>query len=371
MQPVLITMPAIVYYIDPFLAEHLSHEQEMLSNALGELAASLPAFQHYILSFFPQLEVEADPNLHLLQLVVPKISLRSHAANKARAFTRWKGDRRDVLLVQFSAAEWLDATGAQTLLISTAADMLSPAAGKTRWASAGALVVPFEQDRLLLLDKMPALAGQLSVVLPALEEKVESLGWAGQEQVKLKYSGGRDYLLYIGPLTEAAGVIHLMKAYSLFKNWLLTGMPLVLAGTATEDTPHLEKLISTYKYKNDVFLYTETDTADQQSLAAGAYMLVLPRATDHYYPVEWAFSAGTAVVAADDLRLREWAGSAADLADPADINLLANSMMVLYKNEESRSRLIEKGRERAEELSREKTLAAYAAVIQRLLPENG
>ncbi|HOA38172.1 MAG TPA: hypothetical protein PKJ36_07210, partial [Flavihumibacter sp.] len=57
--------------------------------------------------------------------------------------------------------------------------------------------------------------------------------------------------------------------------------------------------------------------------------------------------------------------------DAADINLLANSMMVLYKDEETRSRLVEKGREQAEKLSRYNTLAAYAAVIQQLLPENG
>lgn len=371
LQPVLNTMPAIVYYIDPFLADHLTHEQERLSNALGDLAASLPGYEHYILSFFPQLEITADEHLQLLRLTVPKFSIRNPARNKARAFAEWLGSRRDILMLQFSAADWLETAGIRTLLISSADEMLSAAARKTGWTAASALIVPYEQDRLGLLEKMPALVNQVTVVFPALEEKVESLGWAGQEQVKLKYSGGRDYLLYVGPLSEEAGIVHLMKAYSLFKSWLLTGMPLVLTGYHTEDSPHLEKLIATYKYKNDVLLYPEADTIDQQDLVAGAYMLVYPKATGYQHPIEWAFSAGTAVVAVNDLRVREWTGSAVEGVDAADINLLANSMMVLYKDEETRSRLVEKGREQAEKLSRYNTLAAYAAVIQQLLPENG
>lgn len=364
-------MPVIVYYIDPFLAENISYEQEMLSEALSDLAARLPHHKHYILSFSPQLEMEADDHLQLLRLPLPRLSLRSPAQNRARAFARWKAGRQDVLLVQFSPADWLESDQGKTLLISGADHLLAANAQKTGWSSASCVIVPGEYDRARILEKMPALAGRLSVISPALEEKVEALGWAGQEQIKIKYTGGRDYLLFIGPLSEEAGIIHLMKAYSLFKNWLLTGMPLVLAGQPTEDTPLLEKQIASYKYKNDVLLYTDIDIPDLQSLTAGAYMLVYPKATGHDYPIRWAFSAGTAVVAAADPRLLEWAGDAVEKLDPTDINLLANSMMVLYKDEQTRSRLAEKGRELAAGLSRDATLEAYAAAIQQLLLQNG
>lgn len=360
-------MPAVVYYIDPLLTENLGFHQDAFANALSDLAASLPDYEHLALSFVPGMTMEEDERVKLLSLVIPKVSIRSQAQNRARAFEAWKGDRNDILLVQFSPALWLTSSGIPTWLITSFADTQTAAARKTTWNTATAITVPWEQDRLELAEQRPDLASRLSVIYPALEDKVESLGWAGQEQVKLKYSGGRDYLLFAGPLAESSGLIHLLKSYSLFKNWLLTGMPLVLAGPSTEDTPALEAKLSTYKYKNDVLLFPDIDTADLQDLTAGAYVLVYPRATGYDQPIQWAFSAGTAVVAANDLRLREWTDTAIETAEENDPNLLGNTLMVLYKDEDSRTRLIEKGRDRANALQRSVTLTAYAAVVQRFL----
>lgn len=365
-----IAMHKVIYYIDPLL-QVASRVDAALLDAIPDLAGNLPDNEHLALSFETGVEMEQDQRLRFLQLRVPTYSIRSKLQNRSRAFAAWKTPDAKVL-VQFSASQWLPVSGIKTLLLTNAADLKTLLATRNiSWQAADHILVPYEQDRLTIGLHYPKLADKLEVVYPALEEKTETLGWAGQEQIKLKYSAGRDYCLYIGNLSEEAGLIQLLKAYSLFKKWLLTGMPLVLAGASTEDTPALEKLLTSYKYKADINLHADLEESELKDLVAGAYVLIYPKTTGNDHPIQWAFSAGTPVISVEDLRLREWMGNAAETVPPGDIDLMANAMMVLYKDEAGRSALVEKGRERSGALDRQQTLKRYAAAISGLLGENG
>ncbi|WP_353934802.1 glycosyltransferase, partial [Acinetobacter baumannii] len=72
-------------------------------------------------------------------------------------------------------------------------------------------------------------------------------------------------------MSPRKNLLHLLKAFSLFKKWHKSNMKLVIAGRlAWHYETFLEKL-KTYKYKNDIVLTGYLPETDLQALVAGAY----------------------------------------------------------------------------------------------------
>lgn len=375
-------MRTLAYNIDPLLSENVSHASQAQLNAIAELAEGLPQFRHLVLTTSPELELTGSPaGLELQRLPIPGSLFMSRKWMYRKRLEKW--------LLSNAVTAWITTDpntiwknmGAPAILLANASQLLGGLkldreSGVSRqqpdWMHSRLIILPYEADRQALLKAFPQLESKCRVILPALEEPLEPISWSEQEQVKLRYSGGRDYFLYAGELAEEQELIHLLKAYSLVKKWLMTGMPLILAGPATDYTPTFEKLLAKYKYRADVSVYSSLETREIQELVAGAYTLVLPsRHPDLAYPLEWAFAAGTPALSIDTPALNELAASATMTSPPGDQDQLAHNMMILYKDEHKRSALIEAGRKRAEILNRSFALEQYRTAIQKLLADIG
>lgn len=377
-------MKTLAYNIDPLLESPPQMVAQSLLDAIPDLALSLPGYKHLALTRDENLKFDATagtPPLGLLHShVKPFFWQNPDAVHRKALRSAFRGNSVDLWITTDHLSVFED-QDVKTLLISTARILLgtNPASGRKWrkpkdpvWISVSALVVPHQEDRKLILQRFPQLENRIHVVYPALEEPVAPLDWSEQEQLKLRYSGGRDYFLYAGNLSADMELLHLLKAYSLVKKWLMTGMPLILAGPPDDFTPTLEKMLLTYKYRSDVSVYTDLSQADLKELVAGAYALVFPSAgSEQAYALQWAFSAGTPVVASESRQMAELTREAAQLSPAGDIDQLAHAMMVLYKDEYLRGNLITKGNALAGSMNRNHTLQQYKAVIMGLLGDNG
>lgn len=375
-------MRTLAYNIDPLLAENVSHAAQAQLNAIADLAEGLPHFRHLVLTTSPELELEGSSSLlELHRLPVPGSLFMSRKWMYRKKLEKWLRSNAIAAWITTDPGTVWNNMGAPAILLANARQLLGGLklhrdTGISRqqpdWIHAQLIILPYEADRQALLKAFPQLESKCKVILPALEEPLEPISWSEQEQVKLRYSGGRDYFLYAGELAEEQELIHLLKAYSLVKKWLMTGMPLILAGPATDYTPTFEKMLAKYKYRADVSVYGSLETREIQELVAGAYTLVLPcRQPDLAYPLEWAFAAGTPALTIDNPALNELADGATMTSLPGDQDQLAHNMMILYKDEHKRSVLIEAGRKRAEILNRKSALEQYRAAIQELLTDIG
>ncbi|MFD2527043.1 glycosyltransferase [Flavihumibacter stibioxidans] len=369
-------MITLAYFIDPFLEAPASLQDQAFLDAIPDLAARLPDYRHIALTTFPgiSLDAGADSALRLTVLPLPRYSLLGKKAAMLQSLRKWLA-AEDVKLFFTSDPELVFPHAGHTLLVTSAAKLLQKAPGgkllgkknTTGWMAASRIIVPHEADRTRLLSAFPGLENKIKVIYPAFQEPVPSLGWSEQEQVKLRYSGGRDYLIFAGALDKSHDLVNLLRSYSLFKKWLMTGMPIILAGPATDYTPEFEKLLESYKYNSDVSLFPNPGEDELKEMLAGAYALVWPaEGTNDAWPIEWAFHAGTPVISTDHAGIRELCSGAALLSSAGDLDQMAQNLMILYKDEHLRARLIEKGRERALELNRETTLNQYANSILEL-----
>lgn len=373
-------MPTIAYFIDPLFKSAGRPIETAWPDVLLPLTQQLPGFDHIVLTALPDLELEEDhaQEMKIVQLLIKKAIFSSTRKRLEKAMEEWLQNNEVSLLVSFDPHLVLPPFAAKTVLISDANELLREHSGKPwkktpaklpEWTTAAAVLLPFERHKKQVTKWLPDLQN-LHVLLPALQENCPSISWSEQETVKIRHSGGRDYFLYAGPLTNSTEIINLLKAYSLLKKWLMTGMPLLLAGPYTEQTDELIARLKNYKYRADVTVLPDIDPLELQTLVAGCYLIAYPYAADDpIWPLEWALSAGTPVVTTDHEDTHALLEQGAAFATANDPDAWAHHMMVMYKDEHLRSRIIEQAGTRANQLNQLITLNTLAAQIKNYLAD--
>ncbi len=180
--------------------------------------------------------------------------------------------------------------------------------------------------------------------------------WNQKETVKEQLTDGKDFFLYSGPIHEQYNLIHLLKAFSFFKQRQKSNMQLVLASLKEADNSFI-KTLSSYKYRADVVLAENITAAKLAAITTAAYAAILPSAYDDCsISAIQALQCNTPVIAANSSSLPEICGEAAVYCYPDDFNDIAAKMMLLFTNEDRRNLLIAKSREQAQKF--DKTAAA-------------
>ncbi len=171
-----------------------------------------------------------------------------------------------------------------------------------------------------------------------------------KELSKAEYSDGKEFFLYNSNFSRREDFIELLKSFSHFKKRQQSNFKLLLL---TKSNSFFEKSLSAYKYRSDVkFVGTRNDAA---SITAAAYSVILPFDTNEDMITAFnSMQAGVPVITTKNSVISEVAGDAILCADNG-IKDIADKMMQLYKDENYRFALIEKGRSLASIFTPEKT----------------
>jgi len=193
---------------------------------------------------------------------------------------------------------------------------------------------------------------------------VNEAEWAranGRERVKEKIAEGKEYFLSDVNGARVQEIVHLLKAFSLFKRRQLSNMKLVLTGRV--DREIIEKLDS-YKYRQDVCINPGTGMEEpgwRLDVVGGAYAVIhLARRDSLGLDVLNAWKAGVPVIT-------DQAGNGDPVlrVAPGDPAPLADALKTLYKDEAFRSELIGKAALGAAGLSLRQSVATIWEAIGR------
>lgn len=207
------------------------------------------------------------------------------------------------------------------------------------------LILTFsEKSRQQFVQQYGCNERSIMVVRGGAKEQCSILNWAEKENVKVKYAAGKEYYIVVSDSTDE-NLIHLLKAFSQFKKRQQSNMQLIFAGQGfRNDSRFIEKL-ETFKYRTDVHVYDSLSEDDFSKLISAAYGLVHPFQEDETGDMILnAFKANVPVIASDKGSLSEIAADAALYAGIHETELLAAQLMLLYKDENLRMQLIEKGK---------------------------
>jgi glycosyltransferase involved in cell wall biosynthesis len=199
-------------------------------------------------------------------------------------------------------------------------------------------------------------ADKIDVVYSAVKPLFQPLHFEKQELIKEKYTSGHEYFIYTGAIHPRKNLINLLKAFSLFKKRLHSSMKLVLAGRLAWKNDEFLQLLQTYKYREDVVMTGYLPEEELATLTASAYALVYPSLFEGFgVPVLEAMQCRVPVLTSAGTSMQEIGEDAALYFNPQEPADIADKLMRIYKDEDLRSRLIEKGTVVAAKYSWERT----------------
>jgi glycosyltransferase involved in cell wall biosynthesis len=197
----------------------------------------------------------------------------------------------------------------------------------------------------------------IKIVRPAFETVIDPISWAEAESIKTQYSGGRDFFLFTGDIDAKYQLIELLKAFSIFKKWQQSNMQLLIAGYPVSWTSWFEEKLSTYKYKQDVVLLKNLGFDEIAKLAAVAYAVLCPGATNEL-PLSLILSVQShvAIIATDTATNRQFTNAALWIDKNKTEEGFGNAMILLYKDENQKQLLIQQVKNEAKHFKRKQML---------------
>lgn len=205
---------------------------------------------------------------------------------------------------------------------------------------------------------------KITVINIAADSAYKPLDWEERERIKEQYAQGCEYFIFTGDRNSAKNLIHLLKAFSIFKKWQKTNMKLVITINSSGYKDQSEKLNS-YKYKKEISLAENLSVQELAKVTAGAYAMIYPSLFEGFgLPVLEALLCEVPVITSAGSSMSEVAGEAGLYADPESPEEIAEQMKRIFKDEALRNKLISVGKERARAYSLDKTVAAAWLLIQ-------
>ncbi len=160
--------------------------------------------------------------------------------------------------------------------------------------------------------------------------------------VKQQVTGGKEFFVYEGNNDDNQLMV-ILKAFSLFKKRQQTNMQLVIL-LADPPGKKLIRGLASFKYKHDVVLIKVRGEDEKIKFFSAAYGALLFAENDETgIPALSLLSLNIPLVTTTLPSYKEILGEAALFTPPDDAQKIADAMMLLYKDESLRKRMIQNG----------------------------
>lgn len=229
------------------------------------------------------------------------------------------------------------------------------------------IIVFTDRDAQYLSQEYRMPSEKITVFKAVPAYQTHPLSFEEKSILKNRYTGGKEFFMYSGIIGAHQNLIHLLKAFSVFKKRQGTNTKLLLEGPVHHHDKSFTDSLSHYKYRDELVLTGELPPSERAALIASAYAVVDPALHPHAaLPLLEAAAAAVPSIAAEGHPLlEEGTYLHADMSDYVDI---ASALMQLYKDETLRKQLIQKAGASLQQESMEKTIASFVQIMQPLLP---
>ena len=213
-------------------------------------------------------------------------------------------------------------------------------------------------------------AHKLRVVYPGVGEEFVVLPKNAKNlynRIFLKYNIYSNYIIYIGTLEPRKNITGLIKAYHSLKSRYSIKQQLVIAGMKGWMYEDIFKLVDELGLNKEIIFTGYIPREELKIFYNFADLSVYPSFYEGAgLPVLEAFKCGCPVVTSNISSMPEFAGDAAMLIDPNNVDFIAEGIHKILSNPELRSSLIEKGLKRAKEFTWERTAQQMLSVFNSL-----
>ena len=180
-----------------------------------------------------------------------------------------------------------------------------------------------------------------------------------QNAVRLKYSKGEPYFLYIGALHPRKNLERLVRAFGAFKRKTNSKTKLVIAGGGYWNYEGLRMAVYELPEKEEIIFLGRLSDEELHAITASARALTyVPYFEGFGIPIIEAMSCDVPVITSNITSMPEVAGEAALYVDPFSEESISSAMMLIDTDESLRQTLISKAKLQREKFSWDKTANA-------------
>ncbi len=193
---------------------------------------------------------------------------------------------------------------------------------------------------------------KINIIYSAAKEIFHPLSADQTKSIKEKYTEGKEFFIYTGAIQPRKNLINLLKAFSLFKKRQHSNWKLVLAGRLAWKNDDFLRLLKTYKYRQDVITVGYIPESELALLTGSAYAMIYPSLFEGFgVPVLEGMKSEIPVLTSANTSMQEIGEEAALYFDPLNVTDIADKLMLIYKDEDLRNDIIQKGKKRAKQFS--------------------
>jgi glycosyltransferase involved in cell wall biosynthesis len=176
-------------------------------------------------------------------------------------------------------------------------------------------------------------------------KKYHSINWEEREKIKEKYAEGNEYFLFNGAIHSRSNLVNLLKAFSQFKKRQKSSMQLVMLADNIPAKNEFVDSLRLYKYRNEIKLISGISEEETFYITAASWCVVnlSPLYSDINF-LQNALWCEVPVITGNSAQAKELLADAALYASPAFVDTIAAQLMLVYKDENKRAELIEKGK---------------------------
>lgn len=208
----------------------------------------------------------------------------------------------------------------------------------------------------------------IDVIYNGCNEQYVPIDERTKEETKKRFTQNNDYFLYVGSLHPRKNIKRLLEAFDIFKNKEKNDTKLVIVGEKYYWTREIKQAYINMRHRNDVIFTGRLSTQDlKKVLGSALVMTYIPYFEGFGIPILEAMNANIPVITSNVTSMPEVAKDAALLIDPFSTESISDAMLYLYKDEDMRRMLIEKGNKRKQDFSWDKTAEALWKSIEKTL----
>ncbi len=230
---------------------------------------------------------------------------------------------------------------------------------------ADAIVAVSKFTRGQLIEEYGIEKAKIKVTYEAAEDNLRPINLPkGFEIIKRKYDLPENYFLCLSTLEPRKNTEGIIEAYLALQEDTKMDVGLVIAG---KKYPEIFSETKLKKHPN-IHLTGFIDEEDKALLYQHALTFLYPSFYEGFgLPILEAMQCGTPVITSDATAMPEVAGDAALLVNPNEPKELKNAMHEVYRDEQLRESLIQKGFEQVEKFSWKKTAQQFLRNLEKVV----
>ncbi|MEJ7740615.1 MAG: glycosyltransferase family 1 protein [Chitinophagaceae bacterium] len=197
---------------------------------------------------------------------------------------------------------------------------------------------------------------KIDIVYCGVNNLLNPVDAAQQAAVRLKWTGGKDYFIFVGTLHPRKNILRLLEAFESFKIQTHADIKLVIAGKPSYKSNEMYDQHNRMSSKDDVIFTGRIQDGEINNVLGSALALVfVPHFEGFGIPILEAMQCDVPVICSNTTSMPEVAGEAAIMVDPFNVEEIKEAMIRIYSDPALRNDLVSKGRQRKKVFSWERT----------------